>query len=136
MNLRMKWNAAHSAAKLLPSVFALAFLGACQSGPTEGEMAARSEADQLKNELASRDSLIGEMALSFDDIEKNIALMDDRERMLGESAEGELNMDQRQKIVRDRSASRVFFAPRDSSVVRENLAHLIEQARWWRRWWW
>lgn len=101
MNLRMKWNAAHSAAKLLPAVFALTFLGACQSGPTEGEMAARSEADQLKNELASRDSLIGEMALSFDDIEKNIALMDDREKMLGESAEGELNMDQRQKIVRD-----------------------------------
>jgi hypothetical protein len=101
MNLRMNWTAANSAAKLLPAVFALAILGACQSGPTEGEMAARSEADQLKNELASRDSLIGEMALSFDDIEKNIALMDDRERLLGESPEGELNMDQRQKIVRD-----------------------------------
>lgn len=99
--MRVNWKAYQGAAKLLPLSFALIFLGACQSGPTEGEMAARSEAEQLKSELAARDSLIGEMVLSFDDIEKNIALMDDREKMLGESAEGELNMDQRQKIVRD-----------------------------------
>lgn len=76
-------------------------LGSCQSGPTEGEIAARDEANKLRNELVARDSLISEMALSFDDIEKNIALMDDREKLMGEHAEGELNMDQRRKIVRD-----------------------------------
>jgi hypothetical protein len=41
------------------------------------------------------------MALSFDDIEKNIALMDAREQFLGTGAGGELNMDKRKKIVRD-----------------------------------
>ena len=41
------------------------------------------------------------MALSFDDIEKNIVLMDEREKVLSENAEGELNMDKRKKMVRD-----------------------------------
>jgi len=76
-------------------------LAACNSGPSEGEIAARAETDRLKSELQGRDSLIGEMALSFDDIEKNIALMDDREKLLGENAGGELNVDKREKIVRD-----------------------------------
>jgi len=74
---------------------------ACQNGPTEGETAARAETERLKAELQGRDSLISEMALSFDDIEKNIALMDEREKVLGENADGELNMDKRQKMVRD-----------------------------------
>lgn len=85
---------------MMPAAAAL-LLVACQSGPSEGELAARAEADRLKGELQSRDSLIGEMTLSFDDIEKNIALMDEREKVLGQSADGELNMDKRQKMVRD-----------------------------------
>jgi hypothetical protein len=81
---------------------AVAFLfTACENGPTEGELAARAETAQLRSELQGRDSLIGEMALSFDDIEKNIALMDAREQFLGTGTEGELNMDKRKKIVRD-----------------------------------
>lgn len=84
----------------VPIAAALAFT-ACQNGPSEGELAARAEADRLKNELQSRDSLIGEMTLSFDDIEKNIALMDEREKLVDENTEGDLNMDKRQKIVRD-----------------------------------
>ena len=35
----------------------------------------RAETEALKGQLQSRDSLIGEMALSFDDIEKNLALI-------------------------------------------------------------
>lgn len=89
------------AAKLLPGIAVLAFLGACSTGPSEGEMAARSEADQLKNELVARDSLISEMSLSFDEIEETFAMFDEREKMLSESASGELNLDKRQKIVRD-----------------------------------
>ena len=76
-------------------------LVACQSGPSEGEIAARAETERLKSELQGRDSLIGEMTLSFDHIEKNIALMDDREKLLGETAGGELSMEKREKIVRD-----------------------------------
>ena len=87
-----------------PMVLALAascVLIACENGPSPGELAARSETERLKNELQGRDSLIGEMALSFDDIEKNIMLMDQREKVLSENAEGELNMDKRKKMVRD-----------------------------------
>lgn len=76
-------------------------LAACQSGPSEAELAAKAESERLRNELQARDSLIGEMTLSFDDIEKNIMLMDEREKVLGENAEGELNMDKRKKMVRD-----------------------------------
>lgn len=64
-------------------------------------MAARAEADQLKSELVARDSLISEMALSFDDIEENLALVEEREQLLGDDTEGELNMDKRQRIIRD-----------------------------------
>jgi len=74
---------------------------ACENGPSPGEIAARAETERLKSELQGRDSLIGEMALSFDDIEKNIMLMDEREKVLSENAEGELNMDKRKKMVRD-----------------------------------
>lgn len=77
------------------------FLSACQNGPSDGEIAARAETERLKTELVGRDSLIGEMALSFDAIEKNIALMDDREKVLVQNTDGELSMDQREKIVRD-----------------------------------
>ncbi len=101
MNTNQKKGRLNMSLGLVPAMSALFFLGACQSGPTEGELAARAESDKLKNELIARDSLIGEMALSFDDIEKNIALMDEREKLLDESAEGELNMDKRKKIVRD-----------------------------------
>lgn len=74
---------------------------ACQSGPSEAELAARAETESLKSQLQSRDSLIGEMALSFNDIEKNIALMDEREKFLGDNAQGELDLNEREKIVRD-----------------------------------
>ena len=87
-----------------PMVLALAVscvLIACENGPSPGEIAARAETERLKSELQGRDSLIGEMALSFDDIEKNIMLMDEREKVLSENAEGELNMDKRKKMVRD-----------------------------------
>lgn len=100
MNTTPANNSSKAVLIFAPLALAMAF-AACQSGPSEAELAARSEADRLKNELQSRDSLIGEMTLSFDDIEKNIALMDERGRLLGESAEGDLNVDKRQKIVRD-----------------------------------
>lgn len=74
---------------------------ACESGPSEAELAAKAETEQLRNELQSRDSLIGEMALSFDDIEKNILLMDEREKLLGENVSGDINIDKRKKIVHD-----------------------------------
>lgn len=73
----------------------------CSSGPSEGEITARNDVQRLQNELQTRDSLIGEMTLSFDEIEQNIALMDDREKVLGENAEGELNMDKRGRMVKD-----------------------------------
>ncbi|MEO8589587.1 MAG: hypothetical protein ABI432_09475 [Flavobacteriales bacterium] len=86
---------------LLLAVMAAGLFASCATGPSEGELAARAETENLKDQLQSRDSLIGEMALSFDDIEKNIALMDEREKLLGENSQGDLNIDKRKKIVRD-----------------------------------
>ena len=87
-----------SKAGIAAIVIAVGF-ASCSSGPSEGEVAARNEVERLQNELQTRDSLIGEMTLSFDEIEQNIALMDDREKVLGENAEGELNMDKRGRMV-------------------------------------
>lgn len=86
------------------AVAALAGLAACQSGPSPEEIArdeARAESARLKSELQARDSLIGEMTLSFDDIERNIALMDDRQKMIASGAKDELALDKRQRIVKD-----------------------------------
>lgn len=76
-------------------------LTACNNGPSESELAARAETEKLRGELQGRDSLISEMTLSFEDIEQNIALMDEREKVLGLSTNGELDIDKRKKIVRD-----------------------------------
>lgn len=101
MNNRVSSSAPWKATGLFPGLVVLVYLGSCNTGPSEVEMAARSEADRLKNELVVRDSLISEMALSFDEIEQTFSMFDEREKLLGESAAGELNLDKRQKIVRD-----------------------------------
>jgi hypothetical protein len=79
-------------------------LSACQSGPSPEEIArdeARAESARLRGELQARDSLIGEMTLSFDEIEKNISLMDDREKLIAKASGDEMGMDKRQRIVKD-----------------------------------
>lgn len=78
-------------------------LAACQQGPSPEVQArdkALAEAAQLRGELQARDSLIGEMSSSFDEIEKNIVLMDDREKLIA-AGKDEVNMDKRRKIVKD-----------------------------------
>lgn len=81
---------------------ALVALGlvACQSGPTESEKAALAENTRLKTEVQSRDSLIEDMTRSFGDIEHNLALIEDREKLLPPD-EASLTVDQRQRIMRD-----------------------------------
>lgn len=79
-------------------------LAACNNGPSEAELArdaAMAETTRLRSELLMRDSLIGEMTLSFDEIERNIALMDEREKLIADAGNEELGMDKRRKIVRD-----------------------------------
>ncbi len=89
-------------ARPITLALAAAFLiSACESGPTEGELAARAETENLKSQLLSRDSIIGEMAVSFDEIEKSIAMMDHREIILGEITTGELDHDKRKKVIKD-----------------------------------
>lgn len=75
-------------------------LTACQSGPTESEKAALAENARLKTEVQSRDSLIEDMTRSFGDIEQNLALIEDREKLLPPD-EASLTVDQRQRIMRD-----------------------------------
>lgn len=75
-------------------------LVACQSGPTESEKAALVENARLKTEVQSRDSLIEDMTRSFGDIEQNLALIEDREKLLP-PGEASLSVDQRQRIMRD-----------------------------------
>ncbi len=94
-----KWTGKYMRPLLFVAVTLM--LAACENGPSEAELAARAETEALKGQLQSRDSLIGEMTLSFDDIEKNLALMDDREKLLGESAQGDMSVDKRKKILRD-----------------------------------
>ena len=77
-------------------------LGACNSGPSEGELAARAENERLMSDLQGRDSLIGDMTLSLDAIEQNIQMMDLRsESITGSNKEQELSMGRKEKIVRD-----------------------------------
>ncbi|HEY0976245.1 MAG TPA: hypothetical protein VGE21_02150 [Flavobacteriales bacterium] len=83
---------------------AVALLAACQTGPSPEALArdaAQAESARLRAELQGRDSLIGEMTLSFDEIEKNLELMDDREKLIASATGDEIALDKRQRIVRD-----------------------------------
>lgn len=82
-------------------LFAASLLAACQHGPSEAELAARAEADALRNELNTRDALINEMTQGFSEIESNITLMNEREQLLADAANDERNIDQKQRILRD-----------------------------------
>ena len=81
---------------------ALVALGlvACQSGPSESEQAALAENARLKSEVTNRDSLISDMSRSFGEIEDNLAMIEDREKLLP-VGEASLTVDQRQRIMRD-----------------------------------
>ncbi|MCW5899590.1 MAG: hypothetical protein KIT10_10000 [Flavobacteriales bacterium] len=83
----------------LPLV-AVSLLAACQSGPSEAELAAQAEVEALRNELQTRDALIDDMTQGFGEIERNLELLDERERLIA-SGEDEKNLDQRQRILRD-----------------------------------
>ncbi len=78
----------------------LAFM-ACNRGPSESELALKAESARLQGELQSRDSLIADMTRSFTDIESNLAMIDDREKLLKEGNGAELTLDQRKRITRD-----------------------------------
>jgi hypothetical protein len=85
-------------------IAAASILGACQTGPSPEEIARqKAEAENLRltAELRSRDSLIGDMTLSFDDIEKNLELVRERKELVDKAADTELSLDQRKRIVRD-----------------------------------
>lgn len=82
------------------SAFFVLGLAACQSGPTESEQAALNENSRLKNEVQTRDSLIADMTRSFGDIEENLAMIEDREKLLPPD-EANLTVDQRERIMRD-----------------------------------
>lgn len=73
---------------------------ACQNGPSDSEKAALAENARLQEEVQSRDSLISDMTRSFGDIEQNLALIEDREKLLP-ADEGSLTTDQRARIMRD-----------------------------------
>lgn len=78
----------------------LAFM-ACNRGPSEQEQALMTKSAQLEAQIASRDSLIEDMTRSFSDIESNLALIDEREKLLQQNNTDELSLDQRKRITRD-----------------------------------
>lgn len=93
-----------NAAGLLGAPLLLGMLAtACNRGPSEAELArdqALAENKELHAQLNDRDSLISGMTLSLNDIEKNIDLLDDREKLItAQTNPKELDMDQRQRIV-------------------------------------
>ncbi len=91
-----------SARLVIASLVATAMLASCDTGPSPAELAARAENARLTGDLQGRDSLISEMTRSFDEIESNIRMMDDRGDILtNKTSEQELGADKKQKIVRD-----------------------------------
>lgn len=87
---------------LLVGLTAAALLAACERAPSPEELAAKAENERLTNDLQGRDSLISEMTRSFDEIETNIRMMDDREHILANNtSEAQLDMKKKDKIVRD-----------------------------------
>ena len=85
--------------------FAVALaIASCQSGPSESELArdkALAENQSLKDQLQNRDSLISGMTLSFDEIDKNIQMMDQQEHLISsQTKDGELGLDKRAVIVK------------------------------------
>ena len=87
---------------LLVCGMAAALFAACDRGPTPAELAAKAENARLLSDLQGRDSLISDMTRSFDEIESNIQLMDEREQILAtNTAEQALGAKKKDKIVRD-----------------------------------
>ncbi len=97
-------NSQSTLVRLVPAVALLAAVG-CQTGPSEEELARQKFAadnERLTAELHARDSLISEMTLSFDEIQNNIELVAEQEKLVtSEAANSELALDKRRKIVRD-----------------------------------
>ncbi|MFZ1687562.1 MAG: hypothetical protein WAU70_09085 [Flavobacteriales bacterium] len=91
--------------RLALSVASIAIvLGACNTGPSPEELArdkALADNERLTRELEARDSLIGSMTLSFTEIERNIALMDERQEVVNNATASEMDLDKRNKIVQD-----------------------------------
>jgi len=86
---------------MLGSMSALLLI-ACDEGPSPEVLALKAENVRLVNDLQGRDSLIGDMTHSFDEIQANIELMQDREQMIAEnSSEQQLSPNKKDKIVRD-----------------------------------
>ena len=77
-------------------------LASCARGPSPEEVAAKAENARLISDLQGRDSLISEMTRSFDEIESNIQLMDEREQILAaNTSEQQIGASKKDKIVRD-----------------------------------
>lgn len=88
--------------KLIVGSMGTMLLIACENGPSSQELALKAENERLSHDLQGRDSLISEMTRSFDEIETNIRMMDDRGDILtNKTAEQELGADKKKKIVRD-----------------------------------
>ncbi len=86
---------------LLGAVGAMLLI-ACENGPSPTELVLKAEIDRLSVDLQGRDSLIGDMTRSFDEIESNIHLMEDREQLIAEnSSDQALSPNKKDKIVRD-----------------------------------
>lgn len=86
---------------MLGSMSALVLI-ACNKGPSPEELALKAENVRLVNDLQGRDSLIGDMTHSFDEIQANIELMEGREQLIAEnSSEQQLSPNKKDKIVRD-----------------------------------
>lgn len=102
MKSNMKNRISAHAGKTAAAAVLLVALAACQQGPTEAELAAQAEIATLSQDLQERDSLIAEMALGFDEIEQNIAMFDEREKLLLNDAENLDGITERKaKLVRD-----------------------------------
>ena len=87
---------------LIAGAMGVMLLIACENGPSPQELALKAENERLNHDLQGRDSLIGDMTRSFDEIQANIELMEGREQMIAEnSSEQQLSPNKKDRIVRD-----------------------------------
>src|SRR6186713_3083261 len=88
-----------SRALVMGSMGAMLLIACGENGPTPAELAMKAENERLSHDLQSRDSLIGDMTHSFDEIEANIELMEDREKMIeSNTSEQQLSLNKKDKI--------------------------------------
>jgi len=79
----------------------LMLLVACNKGAETEMENLKSENERLRSETASKDSTLNSIFLSYNEIEENLAMIKEKEKLIRKAGSGELNPDAKQRITED-----------------------------------